>query len=576
MLGEWCYECKDTVTEETFRFPSMSSSPRPTTLVGKPWYQTSHRRESSPSPSPTRWCRICAATTIGESCFVGASVVTKDTLTFHSALFSQGPTVIIGDVWYHTSRKRMSKFRRRLHETNDYEGFIDAPLPPIIMDFARTRFEDYASQGIAQESEDDSLIGHAKQLVTAGLITKIDDRMLSTVCSLIIELWFHGRNVFESEIIEVSNPNRLDEEDRYDWVALGLALETHEDSILGLTKKLAAMRYLTKEDEAVIENYCVEIATRWAEYADETRPEYEPSARVIEQPEEYDSDYDSEDSCVSDEETDIEDTALVFVRPRLLSQEAFTSQSEEIDALLDARAKLAHIHILASDDEPESLYHLDPDVPAQIDFLTNMPSPQTPCEEPVPRRWSKHMLSEVEWEMLNSLFNRDSGHEDYDIESEPETEYTDEDADATYDTESTASYYSPDDFDESASIGIHTVDTVHDLPSLVDISPMLFPSPMYSATSSTLFSSPGLFMSPKSSTCSACQVNSSSSCQSVSSVYLTPTVPQETMQDLLQRRLREATGAGLGEPSGARASKQGVECRMINQHGEAFEWAILL
>lgn len=193
------------------------------------------------------------------------------------------------------------------------------------------------------------------------------------------------------------------------------------------------------------------------------------------------------------------------------------------------------------------------------------------------------MLSKVEWEMLNSVFNRESNSHSEDVNSETDDEsdiissYGGDDEGesiSTDDTESIISYDESDEDDESESLGIHIVDTVHDLPSLAQLSPLLFPSPMFSTASSSSYDS------PQSSTCSISQITSpklslvSPLPRAARPILSAPTA--ETLQQRLQRQLQETATRYQSESSSAYTSGKGVECRMINEYGDAFEWAILL
>jgi len=483
----------------------------------------------------------------------------------------------------------MTKLRRCLHTANNSDGFVEAPLPPVTMNFARTTFEDM--EGIAREGEVDSLIGRAFKLLEAGLITEYDDRTLSTIRNLIVELWFHGGSVFESEIIGVSNPQRLKEDDRYDWSALGLRSENHEESLLGLAKKLAAMRYLSKEDEAIIQDYCAGIAMRCADLQDDAGSDCEPVSPIVEPPEEYDSEYESVGEADSEDETKTEDIIVSFRQPRLQTPEPFAWQSEPIDALFDARTKLAHIHILAADDEPKSIYHLDPEMVAQIDFLTNMPSPQRPdnsgisVTEPMAdftptiemvkenegRGDSEYQLAEAIWERLNSAFDREHGLYSFGPEHDGDDEI-DSDFEDDEDGES-----------ESDSLGIHIVDTMYDLPSLANFPPLSSTSsanqaasPMFS-TSSPAYQ-PISPISPKSPMFSATSsmFPTSQEHHPVSPKLSNSLSFEPKARERLERPLSDIGITLQGEPSSAQISSKGVECRMINKYGEAFEWGILL
>jgi len=581
--GGKCYECREIVTTESYAFPSPPSSPGPRTLVGKNWFDITRNRKAPPSrTTPTRWCAGCAATTIGEACFVCASVVTADTFTFHPKPFSQGSTVIVGPVWYHVTRKRMNKLRRQLHEAKNYEDFLlDAPLPPVNMNFAKTRFEGPESQGIAQEGEHDSLIGRAKQLLAANLITKNDDRMLSTICNLIVEMWFHGGAVFESDIISLSFPERLEEEDRHNWSALGLDSENDEESILGLTKKLAAMRYLTKQDEMVIEDFCVDIAMRWADFAGEAPSDYKIGSETTGPTKEYDSDYESALETESEDKAMTDKCTAFTQQPRIIHPEPFAWQFGETDALLDARTKLAYIHILAADDQPKSIYHIDPKLAKQIDFLTKMPSPQeTSIRDEAPKR-SVRTLTEVEWEILRPTFDQERDFDLHNSDSEQDDAYEtsfNQEEDEESESES-----------ESESLDVYIADATPDLPSLEELSPM-FPnfiilsptsptSPIYRLKSPTLSAPPvccNFATSPDLYASSPCQTMSGTLSLRLP-VYRTRTSTissfpeqKETLLERLERELLE------GESATAQKSEKGIDCRLINDWGEAFEWSILL
>ena len=405
--GNRCQECRNILTEETFQLPSSPYPAISRNSFSQSRLDMDEEYPMSPSTPLTPWCRGCAATSVGEACFVCAAIVTEDTFSFHPQPFTQGSVVIIGPVWYHVARKRMNKLRCKLHSSNGYKNYLDAPLPPIFMNFPKRSIVGLTSQGIAHEERDDSLIGRAKELLAARLITDEENRMLCIICALIVELWFHGRTVFESDIISPSFAERLEQKDRYDWSRLGLRSELEETSILGITKKLASMKYLTQEDEIVIEDFCVSIARKWVEFDDDTWSQYESRTESPVPSEicrlEYNSIWDAE-SQVS---TVADDFMSPFHESRPRRPDNFSIQFDEIDALLDARKKLAYIHIFAADDETASRYHMDPEVARQMSFLTDMPSPQEPCFEVEMPKINFRTLTEVEWEMLRPNFDEE-------------------------------------------------------------------------------------------------------------------------------------------------------------------------
>lgn len=480
----------------------------------------------------------------------------------------------------------MNKLRRQLHEAKNYEGFLlDAPLPPVNMNFAKTRFEGLESQGIAQEGADDSLIGRAKQLLAADLITKNDDRMLSTICNLIVEMWFHGGAVFESDIISLSFPERLDEEDRHNWSALGLDSENDEESILGLTKKLAAMRYLTKQDEMVIEDFCVDIAMKWADFAGEALSDYKTGSETTGPTKEYGSDYESALETESEDKAMTDKCTAFTQQPRIIHPEPFAWQFGDIDALLDARTKLAYIHILAADDQPKSIYHIDPKLAKQIDFLTNMPSPQeTSIRDEAPKR-SVRTLTEVEWEILRSTFDQERDTDLHNSDSEQ-----DDGCETSFNSEEDEESES-----ESESLDVYIVDATPDLPSLEELSPMfpnfLILSPTSPASliyrpKSPSFSAPPVYCSfatsPDFYASSPCQITSRTLSlrlpvyRTRTSTFSSSPEHKETLLEQLERELLQRASSLQGESATAQKSEKGIDCRLINDWGEAFEWSILL
>ncbi|MCJ1273519.1 hypothetical protein MMC21_001312 [Puttea exsequens] len=257
----------------------------------------------------------------------------------------------------------MTNLRRRVHGIQGFVQRFDNPLPNLSPFF---RFEDVVRPngtlevGLKAEEGPDSIWQCARNLIEVGLITVQEHQKLIDLTQLVAELWFHSLAEYHMRcfvgLISISaNVN--------DWSGVGLTAERFENSLFGVTEKLRDLALWTEEDEEVLMMCVMDLTNRWA--------------------------------CCD-------------VRPTAITPQPFSSQSDEIDALLDSRTKLARIHILASDDEVALIpYHIyleaqySQHLLEEHDTVRPPPIPDFGCSDPEEERAVFREWQREEYEMIS-------------------------------------------------------------------------------------------------------------------------------------------------------------------------------